>query len=138
MTTGVVIKIDNAPERIAWERLLAAFEISEIYELPGLGHPFTNSIKVETLANVENYPPADLIVVQPRDGDFVQGVTNLKDFTHPDEAIYVFGGTMTRLNTTDIRLVKPAAAVYVPAGDLFPAHAGAIVLWDRRLKRAET
>lgn len=134
MTTGVVIKIDNEADREDWAHVLKGFKISEIYELPGLGHPFTNSIKLEHLVDLEKYHAADLVVIQPRFGHFVQGVSDLLAFEHPDEAIYVFGGTMTRLSHHDLEGVKPSAAVYIPAGDQFPATAGAIVLWDRLTK----
>ena len=136
MSAGVVVKIDNKVDRDGWIQLLEAFAISEIYELPGLGHALDNSIKLESLADLANYHVAPLVVLAARDGDFVQGDTALLEFGHPEEAIYIFGGTMTRLSQADLDGGAPAAFVYITAGDLFPAQAGAIVLWDRHAKRA--
>lgn len=135
MTAGVVIKIDNAGDRDGWSQILEAFEIYEIYELPGLGHPLDRSIKLESLADLANYHPAPLVPVAAIDGDFVQGDTALFEFEHPEEAIYIFGGTMTRLTWADLQGENLAAAIYITAGDMFPAQAGAIVLWDRLSKR---
>lgn len=135
MSAGVVVKIDNGVERSAWSIVFEAFGISEIYELPGLGRPLEGSIKLERLADLQNYHIANLVILAARDGDFVQGDTALLEFEHPDEAIYIFGGTMTRLSQADLRGIHPAK-VYITAGDLFPAQAGAIVLWDRYAKKA--
>ncbi len=136
MSAGVVIKVDNAVDRSAWSVVFNAFGISEIYELPGLGRPLEGSIKLERLADLQNYHAADLVVLAARDGDFVQGHTALLEFEHPDEAIYIFGGTMTRLSQADLEGGSPSAFVYITAGDLFPSQAGAIVLWDRYDKRS--
>jgi len=136
VSAGVVLKIDNSADRNSWSIVFHAFGITEIYELPGLGRPLEGSIKLERLADLQNYHAADLVVLAARDGDFVQGDTALLEFEHPEEAIYIFGGTMTRLSQSDLDGGAPAAFVYITAGDLFPAQAGAIVLWDRHAKRA--
>ncbi len=136
MSAGVVIKVDNKFDRDGWSQVLEAFGISEIYELPGLGHPLDRSIKLESLADLANYhPAAPLVPVAAINGDFVQGETALFEFEHPEEAIYIFGGTMTRLTWADLQGLTLEASVYIAAGDLFPAQAGAIVLWDRLTKR---
>lgn len=135
MSAGVVIKVDNKFDRDGWDQILEAFGISEIYELPGLGHPLDRSIKLESLADLANYHAAPLVPVAAIDGDFVQGETALFEFEHPDETIYIFGGSMTRLTWSDLQGLDVAGSVYITAGDMFPAQAGAIVLWDRLTKR---
>lgn len=136
MSAGVVIRIDTAEDFENWNRLLLALKISELYELPGLGQTISRSIKIESLRDLVNYHAADLVVVQPRDGDFVQGEIPLQALQHPPEALYVFGGTMTRLTTDDLRNVL-AQRVFIPVGDLYPDQAAAMVLWDRIQKRGE-
>ena len=76
----------------------------------------------------------EVIVVQPADADLVQGTISLHEFEHPDEAVYIFGGSQTRLNQSDVRNAL-AEFVFIQVGDLFPSQAGAIVLWDRIWKR---
>ena len=133
MNAGVVIRIDNDQDRTTWDQLLQASAVGQIYELPGLGHPLDHSIKIESLRDLEHYHAAELVVVASIDGDFVQGDTSLLAFEHPGEAIYIFGGTMTRLTQEDIRGVE-TSRIYITAGDMFPAQAGAIILHDRYTK----
>lgn len=134
MNAGVAIKVDNQGDREGWSQVLDAFGIQEVYELPGLGVPLPGSTMIETASQISNFRPgANLVVVQPIDADFVQGTTSLTAFEHPDGAVYIFGGTITRLNKSDVRNAL-ADHVYITAGDLFPSQAGAIVLWDRYSK----
>ncbi len=137
MNAGVVIKIDNYNDRTGWDQLLQAFHVSQIYELPGLGHPLDRSIKIESLADLANYnAPAELLVLAGRAGDFVQGDIDLQELEHPADAIYIFGGTMTRLTAAEVYdAPRSVSKVFIPADDLFPYQAGAIVLWDRWTKR---
>lgn len=134
MSAGVVIKIDHEFNSTGWAHVLEAFGITEIYELPGLGHPINNSIKIERLVDVANYHPTNLIVIQNRDGDFVQGVSDLTDLEHPEEAIYVFGGSLARLSQFDIGGAEIHESVFIPIGPVFPHQAAAIVFWDRLMK----
>jgi len=134
LNAGVAIKIDTEEDRLGWSQVIEAFGIQEVYELPGLGHPFPGSTMIETASQISNFRPgANLVVVQPIDADFVQGKTSLTAFEHPDGAVYIFGGTITRLNQADVRNAL-ADHIYITAGDLFPSQAAGIVLWDRYTK----
>ncbi len=139
MNAGAVITIDNDQDRMTWDQLLQAFGIGQLYELPGLGHPLDRSIKIESLADLANYnPTSELLVLAGSDGDFVQGDVDLQELEHPAEAIYIFGGTMTRLTAADVYDAPiPVSKVYISADGvpLFPSQAGAIVFWDRYIKR---
>ena len=134
MTAGIAIKVDNDEDRDGWTQVLAAFEITEVYELPGLGVPMSSSIMVEHLGQVENFRRAPVVVIQPVNGDFFKGDQSLLEFNHPDEAIYAFGGTITRLTLGDLHGLTHKSTVFIPIGDLFPSQAGALVLWDRFIK----
>ena len=138
MTAGVVIKIDNDLDRMTWDQLLQAFMIGEIYELPGLGHPLDRSIKLESLADLANFNPvAELFVLAGVNSDFVQGEVDLQELEHPEAALYIFGGTMTRLTEAEIYDAPIEVSKIFIAADgvpLFPSQAGAIVLWDRWIK----
>lgn len=137
MTAGVAIRVDHDLDTEGWRLALKALGCTEVYELPGVGTPLPSSIKLERLSDVRNYHAADIVIVQNQNGDFVQGSTDFRDFSHPAEAIYVFGGSMTRLTEADFDGVNPTASIYIPCGDLFPSQAGAIILCDRLLKGAD-
>lgn len=134
MNAGVAVKIDTDEDRDYWTRLLEAFGISTVYELPGLGVPLGDSIMIENAAQISNFQAAPLVVIQPIDGDFIKGRTCLTAFEHPDGAIYIFGGTITRLTRGDLAEADLFDVVYITAGDLYPAQAGAIVFADRYAK----
>ncbi len=137
MSAGVVIRIDHPFDTTGWQFALKALGCTEVYELPGVGTPLRASIKLETLHDLLRYHgDAKVVVVQNREGDFIQGDQDLRDFEHPDEAIYVFGGSQTRMRVDDFYGTSPVAHVYIPTGDLMPSQAGAIVLCDRILKGA--
>ncbi len=142
MNAGFVIKIDNYNDRTGWDQLLQAAMIGALYELPGLGHPLDRSIKIESLADLVNYAPAsELLVLAGANGDFVQGDIDLQELEHPVDAIYIFGGTMTRITAREIYDAPvPVSKVYIPIDGvpLFPYQAGAMVLWDRYSKRGIT
>ena len=57
-----------------------------------------------------------IIVIQNKDGDLVQGVTDLADLEHPDGAIYFFGGSLARMNEFDVLGADVKASVYIPIG----------------------
>ena len=135
MSAGVVIKIDHEFNAEGWRHVLKAFQITEVYELPGLGIPMTDTIKIERVVDVRNFHDTEFVVIQNPDGDFVSGVTNLEGVEHPDEAIYIFGGSLARLSEFDLEGANELARVYIPIGAVFPHQAGAVVLWDRYMKR---
>jgi hypothetical protein len=57
------------------------------------------------------------------------GGPNLRDFSHPGDCWYVFGGTSVTLPRADITV--PTCGVV-----LHPVHAAQIVLWDRASKES--
>ena len=138
MSAGVVLKIDSQEDRDGWKRVLEAFQVEAIYQLPGLGFRFPESIDIERLQDLHNYTQAPIVIVQPDFGDFVQGEIRLDDFDHPPQALYVFGGTVTRLTDFDVAGARIHAKVFIPTTEFFPSQAGAITLWDRKLKGAPT
>jgi hypothetical protein len=136
LTAAAVIKVDHDFNSAGWGHVLTAFGIHEVYELPALGVPLPGSIKIEALKDIKNFREAEnIIVIQNKDGDLVQGRTDLAELEHPLEAIYVFGGSLARLNEFDVEGANVKDFVYIPIGSVFPHQAGAIVFWDRYLKR---
>lgn len=135
MSAGAVIKVDHEFNSEGWRHVLRAFGIGEVYELPGLGVPLGHSVMIERAADAVNYHDAKLVVIQNPDGDFVQGVDSLTTFEHPEDAIYIFGGSLARMTEFDLTDAQIHAYVYIPVGALYPHQAGAVVFWDRLIKR---
>ena len=63
----------------------------------------------------------------------------LEDFTHPDNAIYFFGNDRTCMSDEDFGGRVPDHYIYIPQSgdDMHSCVAGAIVLYDRYLKRGD-
>jgi hypothetical protein len=85
---------------------------------------------------IHHSPPDGLpvILLQSSDGRYVQGEDSLVDFVHPDDCVYLLGGSNEQL-----RLSRPVdAIIYIPntpTWSMFASQAAAIVLYDRFVKR---
>jgi hypothetical protein len=76
-----------------------------------------------------------LVLVQPADGQYLQGEIPLPDFTHPEDCVYLFGSSDALLQELPR---TPFAKVYIPSlptWEMYSHQAGAIVLYDRFVKR---
>ena len=82
--------------------------------------------------------PADrpLVVLQPQDGRNVKGTESLVDFVHPDDAIYMFGGSHDVMEGDDLGGRVPEHQVFIPfeKHECYAFAAAYITLWDRKLK----
>lgn len=114
-----------------WEYPLQDFGVSQLYMTPvsGIGnHSVTERATMEAVL-AEN---SGLTVV------FIDehATVDLKDFTHPDNALYVFGKASlsawvayNRPGDLSVKITTPEAK-----GLLWPHQAACIVLYDRMLK----
>lgn len=89
-----------------------------------------------TPSQVHSVPPDGLpiILLQMLDGRYVQGEDSLVDFVHPDDCVYLLGGSNEQL-----KLNHPVdAKIYIPntpTWSMFASQAAAIALYDRFVKR---
>lgn len=74
-----------------------------------------------------------IVVVSPENARRLPGTTSLVSYEHPEDAVYLFGGDHTILETD----LPYSDCVFIPSdGAEFYSHvAGSIVLYDRMLKR---
>ena len=122
-----------------WSWVFSNFGVTELWQLDC--QTSDASIKqittdIDTAAEL----PADrpLVVLAPADGRFIQGTESLKDFVHPDDAIYLFGGSQAVLSDEDDLGGRiPDHIVYIPTMkyEMYAHSSGYITLWDRYTKR---
>jgi len=137
--------------------VIGGFGIQEMWEV---GRPENFFIKEPQLSDVEflkntwllnatdnNYQPnaiddldglpcdRPLVVVSSSVAQNLKGEQDLQHFTHPEDAIYIFGGDATELKPEDFK-DRDYATVYIPTGDIemYSFQAGAITFYDRMSK----
>lgn len=133
----------NAQRQNQWDWVLCHFCPDVLYVIGDVDDaPSTNimadlnAIYIGGLSEItEDYP---LVVAAQADGRWVQGDTNLRDFVHPEDAIYYFGHD-THWVAEEMFDGRPVASrVYVPTDtqyDMWSYVAFATFMWDRRSKQ---
>ncbi len=126
-----------------WSWVFSNFGITDIWEYDadhdgqrGKDGSIYQDVKcIQTAADLP--PEPSLIVLAPIDGRFVQGENSLKDFVHPEDAIYMFGGSHSVLTLDDLGGRTPDHTIYIPTvkHEMYSFAAGYITIWDRLLKR---
>lgn len=126
----------NRNNQDQWSFLFSNFGVENIWELE---RPNTEKIYQPTkmIQNASELPDQTLIVVQPPDGRFVKGTESLSDFEHPDDAIYMFGGSHDVMTLEDLGGRVAEHYVYIPlvAYECYAFSAAYMTLWDRKVKR---
>ena len=123
-----------------WSWVFSNFGITDLWERDGPdstdGKIYQDTIKIDTAAELPAERP--VIVLAHPDSRHIKGNQSLDYFVHPDDAIYLFGGSQANLNDEDdLAGVVPYALVYIPTvkHEMYSHAAGYIVLRDRYVKR---
>lgn len=123
-----------------WSWVFSNFGVTEIWERDcgecGDAEIYQPVTKINTAAELPAGRP--LIVLSPQEAKFIPGTVSLSDFVHPDDAIYLFGGSMANLNDEDdLGGRVPDAVIYIPTVSLemHSHNAAYVTLWDRYVKR---
>ena len=90
---GLAFHYDPHPlRRELWSYVAAWYGIEDLWEV---GQPedvlrLTRFLPtpINSFNDLPDYP---LVVLQPRDGKYVQGSIDIDDYQHPEDAIYCFG-----------------------------------------------
>ena len=141
MSIGICFKSEHRGwMQDQWSWLFSNFGVTEIWERGWNGSTDANlsqpTMKIDTAAELSAKRP--VIVLAAADGKYVQGDQSLVDFIHPENAIYLFGGSKSNLNDEDdLGGVVPDALVYIPTveHEMYSHAAAYITLYDRYVKR---
>jgi len=121
-----------------WSWVFSNFGITEIWERgfsEGDLKIYQPTIAVDTAAELPDRP---LIVLAHQEGRYIQGNQSLVTFSHPEDAIYLFGGSHVNLSDEDdLGGRVPDALVYIPSVkyEMYSPPAAYITLYDRLVKR---
>lgn len=123
-----------------WSYVTSTFKVDEIFVIgPKDIVDDSSFLKNATIIDsIDDLPPGPIVLAAPKNANFVKGVVDLKDFVHPEDAIYVFGPDHHNFNEED-HLGKRGIdhKVYISNETRFEfyAHVAAgIFMYDRRVK----
>ncbi len=137
MSAGICFRAEpSAADQDKWSYCFSSFGVTAFYERRGLVNKMRGAIQVADATDLPAEPK--LIVLQPQDGRYIQGDTDLAGFVHPDDAIYFFGGNHDNMSDDpDLAGRVPDSVVFIPRvkHNFHSPMAGAVVLWDRYMKR---
>ncbi len=131
---GLCIHYEPHPQRREWWSYVAGwYGVEKIWEI---GQPpdverLTRFLP-EPITSIDELPDSNLVVLQPKDGRYVQGLVNIDDFDHPKDAIYCFGYDHGNFEPIE----REAAYVYVPTKkfEMFAAFTATVALESRSLQ----
>lgn len=135
---GVCFRREKHWEQDQWSYVFSNFGVTDIWETGDNGKKdldiYQPTIRIDTAAELPSDRP--LIVLAPAAGTYIQGTESLKDFAHPEDAIYLFGPSHLHLNEDDLGGRVPDALVYIPLvkNECFSHAAAYMTLWDREVK----
>ena len=136
--TGVCFRREQSWEQDQWSFVFSNFGVTEIWERGFDGNKDLNiyqpTIKIDTAKELPDRP---LVVLAHIEGRYYQGNESLVDFVHPDDAIYMFGGSMANLtDEDDLGGRVPDHLVYIPSVkcEMYSHAAAYITLYDRLAK----
>lgn len=119
----------NARDFDHWCHLVQAFEVTRVHAL-GLPVDYETAVWHSCGDFTDIDSGLTRVVVQPADGKYQVGETPLPEFTHPVNAIYIFGS-----DDQHNPAVECDASVRIPtvksAVTLYAAQAALLVLYDR-------
>jgi hypothetical protein len=120
-----------------WSFLLSNFGDPECWEIEkaSVEAVYQKPVKIKTAEELPSDRP--LVVLAPEAGKYVQGTENLKDFEHPDDAIYLFGSSHLNLCEDEMGDRVADHCVYIPLVkcECYAPPAAYMTLWDRYVKR---
>lgn len=138
---GVCFEREKAWEQDQWSFVFSNFGITDIWErnkIDDRDHKiYQQTIGVATAAELPDVP---LVVLAHEDSRYIKGSEALDKFTHPDDAIYLFGGSHANLNDADdLGGREPDHLIYIPSVkyEMYSHAAAYITLYDRYVKRGD-
>lgn len=132
--------MNNPWELNQWSYITSTFEVDEVFVIGPVDRIQDSGFlkRAKIISSVEDLPEdAPIVMAAPTEGRHIQGDVDLKDFVHPENAIYLFGPDNENLSDEHLGARKIKHKVYITNDSRheFYAHVSAgIFLYDRRSK----
>lgn len=129
--------IENGSFENEWDYALSNLSPDELHLIGINGFEPTNNAMRDKplLANCDGLPDAPIVIVAPLSSRNFPPTKSLLDFTHPDDAIYLFGPNNQHVTEEDLAGRKPQHIIHIPTDtkdEMFNYMAYLITAWHRR------
>ena len=121
-----------------WSFVFSNFGVAEIWERGFVPDDLKIYQPVVPIVTAAELPGRPLVVLAHPEGRYIQGTESLVTFDHPEDAIYLFGGSQANVtDEDDLGGRNPDAFVYIPSvkHEMYAFSAAYITLYDRMVKR---
>lgn len=121
-----------------WEQVFHNFAIDMIWECEHTAQDYVAERTTVAIGSAEDLPrDIPLIVLSHNGAKYYKGNESLITFQHPQDAIYMFGGSHSIMSGKDFGEREPDSIVFIPTlrHEMYAFSAAYITLYDRLLKR---
>ena len=117
-----------------WSYVFSNFSVSEIWEIGFKKDDLKIYQTTIPINNTEELPDRPIVILAHQDGRYIKGEQSLVTFNHPEDAIYIFGGSHSNLTSN-----READLVFIPSSryEMYSFAAANITLYDRYIKRGD-
>lgn len=124
-----------------WDYVLSNFAPAEVWVIGNVGDapPYGAFALARStwVPDATGLPDGPLVVLSPDTGRHIQGIESLAEFTHPDDAVYLFGSDNWNLSDDELGGRPADHLVFVDTDtndEMYSFVAYAVTAWDRRMK----
>jgi hypothetical protein len=111
---GICFHRETRWEQDQWSCVFSNFGITKIWEMGDDGNSDLKIHQATTkISKTSQLPDKPLVILAPQDGRIIKGIISIDDFQHPEECIYLFGGSHQVL-TDEVVDRKADFLVYIP------------------------
>ena len=135
MVATVVVWPANGQDEHEWDYILSHIKPDACCVMGK--YPCTNNVLRDSpiAATAADLPSDPLVLVVPLTARNFTPTISLVDFTHPDDAVYMFGPNSEHITDADMGGRVPDHIVYIPTDtidEMFNYVACMVTLWHRR------
>lgn len=135
MTVTVTLWPAHGRDENEWDYVLSHIVPDALYVMGP--YPCTNNVLRDApcVATAADLPDDPLVLVVPQSARNFTPTVSLLDFTHPADAVYLFGPNNEHLTDDDMGGRSPDHIIYIPTDttdEMFNYVACMVTMWHRR------
>ncbi len=132
----VCTHIESGGSENEWDYVLSNFAPDELYLIECGYQPTNNMMRdIQLMKSCDELPNVPIVLLAPTSMRNFDPETNLNEFSHPEDAIYLFGANNQHITQETFGNRSPDYIVTIPNDthdEMFNHVAYAITAWHRR------